>query len=79
MDMVKKEILKRIKELMNQTCLDTKEIEWFRYIMENIKEIDILGHNVWVLDFFDEESPYEDNGMLFRRFVVDYRRDKYDK
>ena len=76
MDMVKKEILKRIKELMNQTCLDTKEIEWFRYIMENIKEIDILGHNVWVLDFFDEESPYEDNGMLFRRFVEDYRRDK---
>lgn len=75
MDMIKKEILERIKKLMNETCLDTKEIEWFRYIMENIKEIEIFGHNVWVLDFFDEEFPYENSGMLFRKFVEDYRRD----
>ena len=75
MDGFKKEILERIKKLMNQTILDTKEIEWFRYIMKNIQEIDIPGclGSFFLVYFNDEDCPMD--RINFRKFLEDYRRD----
>ena len=75
MDMRKKEILNNIAILMNSTILDTNEIEWFRYIMNNIREIEIPGcsGSLFILFFNNEDCPMDQ--INFRRFLSDYRRD----
>lgn len=73
MDGNKKEILEKIKLLMDKTILDTKEIEWFRYMMNYLKEYKIFGKIVWILNFDEQDCPMDEYN--FRKFLEDYRRD----
>ena len=75
MDMIKKDILEKIEKMMDATIMDANEIMWFRYIMDNLREIIIPGtsDHLYMIAFNNEDCPMEH--IKFRRFLEDYRRD----